>query len=54
VTVEVGTNSLVGIVPKRIVEKAESVLRGHYKIGGLPELWDGKASERIVSVLAPN
>ena len=39
------------VSPEGIVAAAESVLNGHYKSGGLPELWDGNAVERIVAVL---
>ena len=50
-TIDIGTNTLVGVCPERIVAEAESVLNGHYKSGRLPELWDGNTAERIVAVL---
>ena len=50
-TINIGTNTLVGVCSERIVAEAESVLNGHYKSGCLPELWDGNAAERIVAVL---
>ncbi len=50
-TIDIGTNTLVGVCPERIVAEAESVLNGHYKSGRLPELWDGNTAERIVVVL---
>ena len=50
-TIDIGTNTLVGVCPERIVTEAESVLNGHYKSGRLPELWDGNTAERIVAVL---
>ena len=50
-TIKIGTNTLVGVRPERIVAEAESILNGHYKSGRLPDLWDGKASERIVALL---
>ena len=50
-TINIGTNTLVGVCPERIVAEAESVLNGRYKSGWLPELWDGNAAERIVVVL---
>lgn len=51
VTVDVGTNQLVGCDPAQIVPAALAVLQGRGKKGGLPELWDGKAAERIADVL---
>ena len=52
ITVDEGTNVLVGTDPLRIVAEARKVLRGEGKRGRRPLLWDGKAAERIVEVLA--
>lgn len=52
VTVDEGTNMLVGTDPARIVEEAGKVLAGRGKQGCRPALWDGLAAERIVGVLA--
>ncbi|MHB8419253.1 MAG: non-hydrolyzing UDP-N-acetylglucosamine 2-epimerase [Myxococcales bacterium] len=52
VTVEVGTNSLVGLDPVRIVREARRALRGEGKRGRVPELWDGRAAARIAASLA--
>ena len=49
VTVEEGTNVLVGLDKRRIVAEAVRVLSGDVKTGRLPELWDGRAAERIVA-----
>jgi UDP-N-acetylglucosamine 2-epimerase (non-hydrolysing) len=51
VTVEEGTNVLVGTDPQRIVTEARKILRGEGKEGRRPHLWDGKAAERIVEIL---
>lgn len=51
VTVEEGSNVLVGTDPDRIVDEARRVLRGEGKQGRRPELWDGRAAERIVEIL---
>ncbi|WP_374762178.1 non-hydrolyzing UDP-N-acetylglucosamine 2-epimerase [Massilia scottii] len=51
VTVDEGSNVLVGTDPARIVAEARKVLRGEGKQGRRPHLWDGKAAERIVAVL---
>jgi UDP-N-acetylglucosamine 2-epimerase (non-hydrolysing) len=42
ITVEHGTNTLVGQNPARIVEVVEEILRTGGKAGKIPELWDGK------------
>jgi UDP-N-acetylglucosamine 2-epimerase (non-hydrolysing) len=52
VTVDEGSNVLVGTEPTRIVEEARKVLRGAGKRGCRPNLWDGRAAERIVDILA--
>ncbi|UCV29974.1 non-hydrolyzing UDP-N-acetylglucosamine 2-epimerase [Ferribacterium limneticum] len=52
VTVDEGSNVLAGTDPVRIVEEACKVLCGEGKQGRRPHLWDGKAAERIVEILA--
>ena len=52
VTVEQGTNVLAGTDPVRIVAEARRVLRGEGKPGQRPDLWDGRAAHRIVSILS--
>ncbi len=51
VTVEVGTNVVVGTRPERIVAEAMRVLDGTARGGSTPPLWDGRAAARIVEVL---
>ena len=51
VTVEIGTNTLVGTDPAQIVPAAIEVLEGRGKKGRVPELWDGHAAERIARAL---
>mgnify|MGYP001054377002 CR=1 FL=1 len=36
----------------RIIAEARKILRGEGKQGRRPHLWDGKAAERIVEILA--
>lgn len=52
VTVDEGSNVLVGTDPARIIAEAARVLRGEGKKGRRPLLWDGRAAERIVDILA--
>ena len=52
ITVEEGTNTVVGSDPARIVAVVDGILAGGGKRGRRPELWDGKAAERIAAVLA--
>ena len=51
ITIEEGTNELVGTEPCAIVHAARRVLAGGGKSGRRPELWDGRAAERIVQHL---
>jgi UDP-N-acetylglucosamine 2-epimerase (non-hydrolysing) len=50
-TVSIGTNELVGTNPKAVKPYLEKLFNGQWKKGGIPELWDGKAAERIIRVL---
>jgi UDP-N-acetylglucosamine 2-epimerase (non-hydrolysing) len=52
VTVDEGTNVLAGTDAERIVALALEAIRGGSKRGRRPALWDGRAAERIVAVLA--
>ena len=52
VTVDEGSNVLAGTDPGRIIAEVRKVLRGEGKQGRRPHLWDGKAAERIVEILA--
>ena len=51
VTVDVGTNRLVGQQPERILAAYREVMAGRGAPGRTPPLWDGGASARIVEVL---
>ncbi len=50
-TVTVGTNELVGTDPANVSRVLKRVMDGQWKKGGIPEKWDGRAAERIVSEL---
>ena len=51
ITVEQGTNLLVGRDRNAILAGVRDILAGHGKRGRVPELWDGHAAERIVADL---
>ena len=50
-TVTIGTNEMVGTNPDDIVSYIEKMVKGNWKKGGIPELWDGKTAERIVEII---
>ena len=51
ITIEQGTNRLVGTDPKKILQAALETLDRPPRLLAPPELWDGKASARILDVL---
>lgn len=50
-TCEIGTNELLGTDPAALAPAFEKLFSGKWKKGGVPELWDGKAAERIVDAI---
>jgi len=51
ITVEEGTNTLVGADRDRILAVVAEILAKGGKAGRIPELWDGAAAKRIVAVM---
>ena len=51
VTVDVGTNTVVGLDFGRLRREVDKILRGDAKKGEIPPLWDGKAGERIAAII---
>jgi len=51
IAVDEGTNTIVGLDPKRIGAEVDAVLAGRGKVGKIPEGWDGRAGERIADAL---
>ncbi len=51
ITITEGTNILVGSDPEKIIAAATAVLTGNSKSGNIPELWDGRSADRIVTAL---
>jgi len=52
ITVETGTNIIVGTNRERILGEIEKIKAGSAKVGSKPPLWDGKAAERIAAEIA--
>ena len=52
VTIDVGTNVLVGTDTDKIIMATKNILDGNGKKGQIPELWDGRAAERIVKIIS--
>lgn len=51
VTIEEGSNELLEFDEGLILDKIDQIVEGKYKKGNIPELWDGKATERIVEMI---
>jgi UDP-N-acetylglucosamine 2-epimerase (non-hydrolysing) len=51
ITVTEGTNVVVGTDMEAMLAEADKILRGHGKVGRRPDLWDGRAAERIAEIL---
>ena len=51
ITVDIGTNQLIGIDLSKAEAACLNVLKGNKKIGKIPPLWDGESSNRIVDIL---
>jgi UDP-N-acetylglucosamine 2-epimerase (non-hydrolysing) len=49
ITISEGTNTLVGSSPPALLAAAYKELKTSGKRGRIPELWDGRAAERIVT-----
>ena len=50
-TVTIGSNALIGTDPAKLKPTLDRLFAGQWKVGGIPEKWDGKTGERIVAVL---
>jgi len=51
ITIEQGTNTLVGTDPEKIIACVGDILATGGKSGRIPEYWDGQAAKRIVEVV---
>lgn len=52
ITVEMGTNVVLGLDPRRIVEVPGLIRERKGEEARIPPLWDGEAAKRIVEILA--
>jgi len=52
ITISQGTNVLVWNDTQKIMDEAFKIIDGQGKKGNCPDMWDGKAAERIVDILA--
>lgn len=50
-TVTIGTNELLGTNPESLKPYMQKALKGDWKKGTIPNLWDGNTSERIIAAL---
>jgi UDP-N-acetylglucosamine 2-epimerase (non-hydrolysing) len=51
VTVEIGTNTLLPFDIALVKKEIANIEEGTYKVGKIPEMWDGNSTERILNVL---
>ena len=51
ITVDMGTNQLLGNDLALAERKALDILNGNIKTGTIPPLWDGNTAERIVDII---
>ncbi len=51
VTVNVGSNYLIGTDPEKIINVIDLILSGKGKKSEIPELWDGNTGDRVISII---
>lgn len=51
VTVDDGTSTLIGSDAEKLARHIDQILNGDYPRGVVPDLWDGRAADRIAKVL---
>ena len=52
ITVEVGTNSVIGHDMDKLFEGINAVMRGEPTNSEIPPLWDGNTAQRIARVVS--
>lgn len=53
-TLTIGSNTLLNFDKEEILSKINSIQTGTYKEGYIPPLWDGKATQRVLDIIANN
>jgi len=51
ITVDQGTSTLTGNDVELLQQSLQQILKGNYKSGAVPELWDGHAADRMAAIL---
>ena len=51
ITITQGTNELVGTSENKIFDAFEKIMADNWRTGQKPDLWDGRAAERITDIL---
>ena len=51
ITISEGTNCIVGADKQKIIRQSAEVLNNSKVQFRIPELWDGKAAERIINII---
>ena len=52
VTITLGTNELIGLDMQQLKELTDKAMKGEWKPGSVPELWDGNTASRIVELIS--
>lgn len=51
ITIDIGSNQLMDLDEDKIFQAISKILSNRYQKSQIPQLWDGRASERIVDIL---
>ncbi|WP_204343882.1 non-hydrolyzing UDP-N-acetylglucosamine 2-epimerase [Psychroserpens algicola] len=51
-TIDIGSNTLLNFDQDKILDRVQQIISGQYKQGQIPQLWDGKATQRVLEVIS--